>query len=112
MKQITVMLIMFLLCKEGIAQVNFSNYYHDDAYIFDDDLKVMRSDLFTTYKSQFNLGMDDEMELKDEGEIILDGNGDVRTMARYIQKYKGYPVEGKMMNVTSKCGVVFIFNAL
>lgn len=110
MKHFKLALLLLLTCNIASAQVNFSAYYHEDSYVFDDELKVMRDDLFTTYKSQFGLSSDDEMELQEEGEMILDGNGDGRTMARYRQKYKGYLVEGKMMNVMSKCGVVLMIN--
>src|SRR5690606_24121423 len=106
MKKIISLLCMLLAYNNIYAQVDFSTYYEQNTYSFNDDNKVMRSDLFTTYKSQFNLGASDEMEQTDEGEIILEDDGDVWTQARYIQKHKGYAVDGQMMNVMSKCGVV------
>lgn len=110
MKQIKLFVVFSFMYASTFGQVDFSTYYQDNAYIFNDEFKLLRTDLFTTYKSQFGLGTDDEMVLQDEGETILDGNGDGRTMARYIQKHKGYPVEGKMVNVMSKCGVVLMVN--
>lgn len=111
MKQLLVFLLSLLPFQALIAQVAFSSYYQDGAYVFDDEFKVMRSDLFTEYKSQFNLGSDDEMELQDETDVVLE-SGDIRTMARYVQKHKGYPVEGQMVNVVSKCDVVLRVNGL
>jgi hypothetical protein len=95
------------------AQVSFSDYFKDGNYLFDDEFKLMKTDVFTTYKSQFGLTSDDALILKNEQEITSDHDEDIDmtvTCSRYQHYYKEYEVEYRTMNVFSKCGVVLMVN--
>lgn len=90
---------------------SFDHYFEDGAYIFDDAFKLSKTDMFTTYKSMFGLTDDDEMVLDEE--IFLDFDlEDLFNLgtwqSRYKQYHKGFLVEGKLMNVASKCDVALI----
>lgn len=104
-----IFLLLFLLaCNFCSAQIDFQNYYNNGTYLFDDENKIFVNDLFSTYKAEFGLGTYDEMELLNDGEIVVDSTDTVNignVMTRYRQKYKGYLVEGKSLSVHSKCGV-------
>ncbi len=109
MKQITMLLFATILCLCAKSQITFSDYIRDGAYVFDDEEKILTSELFTTYKSQFSLNTDDEMVLLEEAFQIVDSTDTLdygSTHARYQQKHKGYIVEGKTYTVISKCDVV------
>lgn len=113
MKKINTLIILLVLNLVATAQVSFESYLDNGMYIFDDTFKVTRSEIFTSYKSQFGLGPDDEMELVDEiyiKEEELDTVKDGSVQSSYKQKYKGYSVEGKRMNLLSKCEVVLFAN--
>lgn len=69
-------------------------------YVFDESIRIQKDEVFTKYKKEFGLGEFDEMkELSTESK-----EGIFHT--RYMQYHKGYPVEGTMMNVIGKEGVV------
>ena len=113
MKKLITLLIALIICQSMHAQIDFSTYKYDGAYIFDDDFKVLKSELFTTYKSQFDLNTDDAMVLMQEGEQLIDSPDTIKRpyiFSQYQQKYKGYIVESKVMNVMSMCGVVQVVN--
>ncbi len=94
-----------LLSFKTQAQTQFdTKYLQDGAYIFNDDLKITRENIFTTYKAQFGLGNDDEMKLYKT--IVEEGN----FHAKFFQYYKGYPVENGSMNVNGNKGVVLFAN--
>src|SRR5690606_14699913 len=76
-------------------------YFKDGSYIFDDLLKVRQSELFTTYKSEFGLGVNDEMQQTNN---VITEEGQFTT--KYILLHKGIPVEGSMMNVIGDKGIV------
>lgn len=88
-----------------IAQ-NFSSYYKDGLYKFDDGIKILKSEIFTTYKSNFGITTDNTMVLQSEGQMDNDGG----VSSKYIQYYNGYKVEQTSMNVISKYGVVIYVN--
>lgn len=95
------------------AQVDFSNYLEEGTYAFTDSFKLLRSEMFTSYGSQFGLTEDDEMELVDEDYIRMDSTDSLdygSVHSKFVQKHKGYYVENRQMNVISKCGVVLIAN--
>lgn len=112
MKKMSITLFFTFFCLTSInAQVSFGDYNSDGTYVFDDTLKLIKDSVFTTYKSEFGLGSDDEMVLIDEAEVIADSTDTIRrpcTYSRYQQYYKGYEVEGKSMSIRSKCEVVTI----
>lgn len=67
--------------------------------------------MFSTYKSQFGLTDDDEMEFVDEGFVAPDSTDTIdkgSVYTRYQQEYKGYVVENKTVSVLSKCGVALM----
>lgn len=81
-------------------------YHHDGYYKFDDTVKRLANELFTTYKSEFSLTKNDEMVSVSEHEF--DSLGTVNN--RYQQYYKGYPIEASMVNVISQYGVALYVN--
>lgn len=106
MKQLRLFILLLIALSTAIAghgqQGAFSSYIKDGMYKFDDTLKLSRKTLFTTYRTQFDLGVYDSMLRLSTNTI--DTLGGVQD--RYLQLYKGYPVEPTMMNVISKYGVV------
>lgn len=113
MKRILLLLCAVILGNSLHAQPTFSTYYKDSTYVFDDTFKLLKSDIFTTYKSQFGLTDDDEMVLDNEAYLKPDSANTIdhgSVVSRYKQYYKGFLVEGKSMNVVSKCGIVWMAN--
>lgn len=90
----------------------FHSYLENGIYVFDDELKIKRTELFTFYKTQFGLTDDDQMVLDEEQFIEpTDPNDEFAsgsTQARYRQYHKGFLVETRQLNVVSKCGVVLM----
>lgn len=79
--------ILFATVSHG--QTFQEKYFKDGSYIFDDLLKVRQSELFTTYKSEFGLGVNDEMQQTNN---VITEEGQFTT--KYILLHKGIPVEG------------------
>jgi len=88
------------------GQLFQQKYYHDDCYKFDDTVKVMVHELFSTYKSEFSLN--EKTDMVQISEQIIDTVGTVNS--RYRQYYMGYPIEATMVNVISKYGVALFVN--
>lgn len=65
MKNIFLLLLFTIVTLIAKAQnTNFDSLYlKEGAYIFEDLLKIQKSELFTTYKSQFGLATNDEMRI-------------------------------------------------
>ena len=85
-------------------------------YVFNDTNKVFVTDIFTAHKTEFGLGTYDAMVLFAEDFLRPEGTGELNKgslQSNYVQYYKGYEVEGTVMNVTSKCGIVLeVFDLL
>lgn len=69
-------------------------------YVFDESIRIQKDEVFTKYKNEFGLGEFDEMK-----ELSIESKEGI-FHTRYMQYHKGYPVEGTMMNVIGKEGVV------
>lgn len=111
MKKLKLLCWAILTAMNATGQIDFDTYLNNGMYTFDDAFKVTRSEIFSTYKSQFGLTTYDEIELVDEQYIKVDTTDTIRTGAvhsLYKQKHKGYPVEYKTMNLVSKCDVVLL----
>lgn len=80
-------------------------YLKDGMYFFDDLQKIRQAELFTTYKSEFGLGADDEMRQINN---VVDKDGKLNT--KYALFHKSIPVEGSMMNVQGAKGIVLSAN--
>lgn len=106
MKKVIYSLLAILLSINGWSQtLNFySTYFKNGAYHFNDQLRVTRSNIFTTYKSEFGLSNNDEMVISQT--IVEDGK--VRT--EFTQHHKGYRVEGGMMNAIGYYDIVKFAN--
>lgn len=105
------LLIAILLSIASSAQINFNTYLESGVYVFDDTFKLKTSDMFTTYKSQFGLTSDDQMDFIDETYIKVDSSDTIdrgSVYSRYQQKYKGYLVENRTVSVLSKCGIALM----
>ncbi|MBK8684696.1 MAG: hypothetical protein IPN26_06710 [Bacteroidetes bacterium] len=65
MKNILLLLLFATVTLIAKAQNNNfdSLYLKEGAYIFENLLKIQKSELFTTYKSQFGLATNDEMRI-------------------------------------------------
>ena len=86
--------------------VSFQNYFVDGLYKFQDTLKIPKSQVFTQYLQNFGFTGNNTMVLQQSSNMdSLGGVGD-----RYVQYCNGYPVEGTMMNVISKYGIVLYVN--
>lgn len=93
MKRILLLLCAVILGNSLQAQPTFSTYYKDSTYVFDDTIKLLKSDIFTTYKSQFGLTDDDEMVLDNEAYLKPDSANTIdhgSVVSRYKQYYKGF----------------------
>ena len=104
MKKIIILANLLLFVATSNAQnVNFDEkYLEDGVYAFDESIQIHKQEVFTTYKSQFGLSERDEMT--EDFTYVFPENNIIHT--KYVQKYKGYPVEGAMMNVLGKEDVV------
>ncbi len=109
MRKILLFLLVLLSCKMTFAQnPSFQNYFQEGLYQFQDTLKIQKSQIFTNYLSYFGFTEGNGMSLQSEGIMdTLGGESD-----RYIQYCNGYPVEGSMVNVISKYGIVLYVNGL
>lgn len=110
MKKITVFylwctLVMLLSSLQVFSQTFQQKYFKDGMYVFDDLLKIKQSEIFTTYKSEFGLGADDEMR---EANNQVTPEGKFRT--KYELYHKGIRVEGSAMNVIGEKGIVLYAN--
>src|SRR5690554_889821 len=76
-------------------------YFNGTSYIFNDIEKITQSELFTTFKYEFGLGNNDEM-IQTNNVVTKDG----KFTTKYEQYYKGYRVQGAMMNVIGDKGIV------
>lgn len=111
MKKRLLLLWACIACTELNAQT-FSNYLQDGNYIFNDTMKVLLADIFTTHKAEFGLGTYDAMVQHSETFFNPDPNpiNKGSLQSSYKQYYKGYEIEGTVMNVSSKCGIALYVN--
>ncbi|HET8573503.1 MAG TPA: M4 family metallopeptidase [Edaphocola sp.] len=99
--------LLFLLAFMGgslfsYAQTEFqTKYFKDGMYVFDDLLKIRQGELFTVYKSEFNLSDADEMRMTNN-QVLQ--NGTFRT--KYELYNHGVRVQGALMNVLGEKGIV------
>jgi Zn-dependent metalloprotease len=105
-KIISLFTILFLVATYLAAQTTHfdSVYYSNNAYHFNDITKITVDNIFTTYKSQFGLGVNDSMRVE---HTAVEEYGFHR---KYGQYYKGYLVEDGVLNVIGKHGVVAFVN--
>ncbi len=85
MKNIILTLLIGVLAIQGIVQrTNFDNKYlkADKIYHFDNKLKLTRATIFTTYKAEFGLGLNDEMISE---RTKVEGN---KTYTKFLQLLK------------------------
>lgn len=90
-----------LLQVSSYGQSFKEKYFKGSSYIFDDLQKIRQAELFTVYKSEFGLGVNDVMVQTNN---IVSEEGKFTT--KYILLHKGIPVEGSMMNVIGHKGIV------
>lgn len=109
MKNIFLLLLFTIVTLIAKAQnTNFDSLYlKEGAYIFEDLLKIQKSELFTTYKSQFGLATNDEMRIN----LDLEQEHQ-RFFTKFDQFHKGYLVSGATMNVHGQNDVVLRCNGL
>lgn len=81
----------------GIAQ-----HFHDNMYTFDGLQKIEAADFFSRYQEDLGLSNDDSFQ---EQECQVHENG--KFDCRYLQYYKGYPVDGSSFVLHGEKGIVF-----
>ena len=61
-KLLTTLLLCTVVIITNAQTTHFDSlYYKDNAYQFNDSVKITRDNIFTTYKNQFGLGTNDSM---------------------------------------------------
>ncbi len=102
------LIILALTLNCGLYAQNsvIQSHLKEGMYTFNDTLKIMENDLFNTYFTDFGLTKKDIITQIASSNIDSTGF----TSSRYQQYNQGYLVEGPMMNVISKLGVVLYIN--
>jgi Zn-dependent metalloprotease len=101
---------LLMLCHYiSIGQEVFQSHKIGNDYIFNDETKILKSDLFTEHKTALGLSEFDDMVLLEQEYVKVDSTDTLDrggVYARYQQYYKGYPVEFKALTVFSRCEIV------
>lgn len=94
---------LFFIATSQAQKTEFNEkYLADGVYSFDESIRINKREVFTTFKNEFGLGKLDEMN--EESTYFYPEEGIFQV--KYTQKFKGYPVEGAMMNILGHDDVV------